>query len=44
MKLLIAIPALNEEDSIESIIQRSLTAADYIEDEFTRNRSRGLPW
>lgn len=31
MKLLIAIPALNEEDSIESIIQRSLTAADYIE-------------
>jgi glycosyltransferase involved in cell wall biosynthesis len=31
MKLLIAIPALNEEDSIESIIERTLTAADYIE-------------
>jgi len=30
MKLLIAIPALNEEDSIESIIQRSLEACDYI--------------
>lgn len=30
MKLLIAIPALNEEDSIESIIERSLTARDYI--------------
>lgn len=30
MKLLIAIPALNEEDSIESIIQRSLAARDYI--------------
>jgi glycosyltransferase involved in cell wall biosynthesis len=30
MKLLIAIPALNEEDSIESIIQRSLEARDYI--------------
>jgi len=30
MKLLIAIPALNEEDSIESIIQRSLEAREYI--------------
>lgn len=30
MKLLIAIPALNEEESIESIIQRSLAARDYI--------------
>jgi glycosyltransferase involved in cell wall biosynthesis len=30
MKLLIAIPALNEEESIESIIQRSLDARDYI--------------
>jgi glycosyltransferase involved in cell wall biosynthesis len=30
MKLLIAIPALNEEDSIESIITRSLAARDYI--------------
>lgn len=30
MKLLIAIPALNEEDSIESIIQRSLAARDRI--------------
>ncbi len=30
MKLLIAIPALNEEDSIESIIQRSLAARDEI--------------
>jgi glycosyltransferase involved in cell wall biosynthesis len=30
MKLLIAIPALNEEDSIESIIQRSLDARQYI--------------
>ena len=30
MKLLIAIPALNEEGSIESIIQRSLDARDYI--------------
>ena len=31
MKLLIAIPALNEEDSIESIIQRSLDARSYIQ-------------
>jgi glycosyltransferase involved in cell wall biosynthesis len=31
MKLLIAIPALNEEDSIESIIERSLNAAGHIE-------------
>ncbi|MGD1097256.1 MAG: glycosyltransferase family 2 protein [Bryobacteraceae bacterium] len=31
MKLLIAIPALNEEDSIERIIERSLTAAAHIE-------------
>src|ERR1035441_5437779 len=30
MKLLIAIPALNEETSIESIIQRSLAARDFI--------------
>jgi len=30
MKLLIAIPALNEEDSIQSIIERSLAARDYI--------------
>lgn len=30
MKLLIAIPALNEEDSIESIIERSLQARSYI--------------
>lgn len=30
MKLLIAIPALNEEDSIESIIERSLEAREYI--------------
>jgi glycosyltransferase involved in cell wall biosynthesis len=30
MKLLIAIPALNEEDSIESIIRYSLDARDYI--------------
>ncbi len=30
MKLLIAIPALNEEDSIESIIHRSLAAKNYI--------------
>ena len=30
MKLLIAIPALNEEESIESIIQRSLDARAYI--------------
>lgn len=30
MKLLIAIPALNEEESIESIIQRSLAARKYI--------------
>ncbi len=30
MKLLIAIPALNEEESIESIIQRSLEAREYI--------------
>ena len=30
MKLLIAIPALNEEESIESIIQRSLAARDHI--------------
>ena len=30
MKLLIAIPALNEEDSIESIIERTLGARDYI--------------
>jgi glycosyltransferase involved in cell wall biosynthesis len=30
MKLLIAIPALNEEDSIESIVQRSLAARDHI--------------
>src|SRR5580658_4781293 len=31
MKLLIAIPALNEEDSIERIIERSLSAAAHIE-------------
>lgn len=30
MKLLIAIPALNEEASVEAIIQRSLDARDYI--------------
>jgi glycosyltransferase involved in cell wall biosynthesis len=30
VKLLIAIPALNEEDSIEAIIQKSLDARDYI--------------
>ena len=30
MKLLIAIPALNEEESIDSIIQRSIEARDYI--------------
>ena len=30
MKLLIAIPALNEEDSIDSIIQRSMEARDFI--------------
>src|ERR1017187_7067313 len=30
MKLLIAIPALNEEESIESIIERSLQARDCI--------------
>ena len=30
MKLLIAIPALNEEDSIDSIIQRSVEAREYI--------------
>ena len=30
MKLLIAIPALNEEQSIESIIQRTLAARDVI--------------
>jgi glycosyltransferase involved in cell wall biosynthesis len=30
VKLLIAIPALNEEESIEAIIQRSLAARDYI--------------
>ena len=30
MKLLIAIPALNEEESIDSIIQRSLEARDFI--------------
>jgi len=30
MKLLIAIPALNEEESIESIIQRSLEAREFI--------------
>lgn len=30
MKLLIAIPALNEEESIEAIIQRSLAARDFI--------------
>lgn len=30
MKLLIAIPALNEEDSIESIIQRTLAAREHI--------------
>src|SRR5579862_2716320 len=30
MKLAIAIPALNEEDNIESIIQRSLASRDYI--------------
>lgn len=30
MKLLIAIPALNEEDSIRSIIERSLAARDFI--------------
>jgi cellulose synthase/poly-beta-1,6-N-acetylglucosamine synthase-like glycosyltransferase len=30
MKLLIAIPALNEEDSIANIIQRSLQARDHI--------------
>ena len=32
MKLGIAIPALNEEDNIESIIQRSLAARQYIQD------------
>ena len=32
MKLGIAIPALNEEDNIESIIQRSLAARQYIRD------------
>ena len=31
MKLLIAIPALNEEESIESIIQRSIRARDFIQ-------------
>ena len=30
MKLMIAIPALNEEDSIESIIERSLAAREHI--------------
>lgn len=30
MKLLIAIPALNEEESIESIIERSLSSREYI--------------
>jgi hypothetical protein len=30
MKLLIAIPALNEEESIDSIIQRSLEAREFI--------------
>ena len=30
MKLGIAIPALNEEDNIESIIQRSLLAREYV--------------
>ena len=30
MKLLIAIPALNEEESIDSIIQRSIEARDFI--------------
>src|SRR5580692_9300 len=30
MKLLIAIPALNEEDSIDSIIRRSIEAREYI--------------
>jgi glycosyltransferase involved in cell wall biosynthesis len=30
MKLLIAIPALNEEASIENIIQRSLQARDHV--------------
>ena len=32
MKLGIAIPALNEEENIESIIQRSLAARQYIQD------------
>ena len=32
MKLGIAIPALNEEDNIESVIQRSLAARQYIQD------------
>ena len=32
MKLGIAIPALNEEDNIESIIERSLAAGQYIKD------------
>jgi glycosyltransferase involved in cell wall biosynthesis len=30
VKLLIAIPALNEEESIQSIIERSLAARSYI--------------
>ena len=30
MKLLIAIPALNEEDGIQDIIQRSLAAREFI--------------
>lgn len=30
MKLLIVVPALNEEDSIESIIQRSIEARQHI--------------
>jgi glycosyltransferase involved in cell wall biosynthesis len=29
MKLLIAIPALNEEDSIQAIVQKSLEARDH---------------
>src|ERR1700683_5389317 len=32
MKLGIAIPALNEEDNIENIIERSLAARQYIQD------------
>jgi hypothetical protein len=47
MKLGIAIPALNEEDGIESIIQRSLAARRYarcIEYVLGLVRERALYW